>query len=111
MVLLPPDATDIVPDISLATEIALLDTRMVLACRHHRNHVEMMHVVAWRFLVALLAFGRTGRRMLEAGNPPVRGDVAGRTFLSEQVAMRTPFAVPTKAIELFRIGRRFVQLA
>src|SRR6266568_7516254 len=97
--LVPSDAANIVPGVGLMAKVALLHARMFLPCHHHRNHVEVMHVMAWRSLMALRAFGRTCRRMQEPGNLPRLGAMAVRTFPSEQVTMRASVAVATEAIE------------
>ena len=56
VVLVPSHAADIVPRIGLMAEVALLDPGVLLVRDHHRDHVEVAHVVARRRLVALRAF-------------------------------------------------------
>src|SRR6266545_1313326 len=99
MVLVPADAANIVPGIGLMAQVALLDPRMFLSRHYHGNHVEVVHVVAGRRLVALCTFDRVGRRMLETRDLPGGGQVARRTFLAEQVAVRTAIAVAAETIE------------
>lgn len=101
--LVPTYAPDIVPGVGLVAEVALIDSRVVLTGDHHRHHMEVMHVVARRRLVALCTVSGRRRRMLEACHTPTRGPVACRTLLPEQVAMRAAIAVAREAIET--IGR------
>ena len=99
VVLVPTDATDVVPGVGLVAEIALLDAGVVLAGHHHRDHVEMAHIVTGRRLMALRTFDGTGRRVLEARDLPGRRQMAGHAFAAEEIAMRTAIAVAGKAVE------------
>lgn len=99
MMLVPANSANIVPGIGLMAEVALLNPGIVLARHRLRDHLEMMHVVAWRCLVALRTIRRTGRRVFEACHFPGFGEMANRAFATKEVAMRTAVAVTGKAIE------------
>lgn len=99
MVFVPADAANVVPGVGLVAEVALLDSRVMLPSHHHGKHVEVVHIVAGRRLVALRTFDGAGRRMLEARDLPGCGQVARRTFLAEQVAVRATIAMAAETVE------------
>ena len=72
MVLVPPHTPNVVPGCCLMALEALRDfgSRLVGRCRG--DHREMLHVVAWRSLVALGAVPRRGGWMAVFGDRPLR---------------------------------------
>lgn len=55
MMLVEPDTLDVVPRGTLMAEEALIHFRLLDARGHHRNRLEVHHVVAWWSLMALSA--------------------------------------------------------
>lgn len=56
-----------------------------------RDHVKVLHVMAWRRLVALGAIGRSWRGMDEFLHRPGIGRVTGAAILSEFILMTVLF--------------------
>ena len=52
-----PYTSDIVKRVRLMASIALLDARRFLSGDHLVHHLEVHHAMAWRWLMALGAFG------------------------------------------------------
>jgi hypothetical protein len=88
MVLVPPDAANVVPGIRCVAEVALLDRSMLLAGDFPRYHTEMPHIMAGRRLVTLGTVGRVGRRMAESCDRPTQDPVTRGAALFEEPAMR-----------------------
>ena len=79
VMLVPSDATDVVPGGRLVAPLALLDTGVRLPGDRLRHHLEVHHGMAGRRQVALRAIGRTRRRVAVSRDAPRRGRVALRT--------------------------------
>ena len=108
--LVPADPADIVPGVGLVAEVTLLNAGVFLARYHHRDHVEVVHVMAGRRLMALRAFSRAWRGVLETCDIPGGDQMAGRTFPAEQVAVRAAVAVAGEAVEAVQALRPGLQM-
>ena len=89
VVLVPPDALDVVPRRRLMARVTLVDLSMLPPRYLHRHHLKVHHVMTRRCLVALGAVGGTGRRVSELGNRPSRR----RVTLSAVRAEKLPVAI------------------
>ena len=106
--LVPADAFDVIPRISLMTPITLVDLNIFatwiprsipFAGNHLVDHFKVHHVVAGRRLMALSAVRRTRRRVLKSGNGPLRRAVACGAILPEQIEMLVLVRVAVRAIQ------------
>lgn len=99
MVLNPPRPFYVIPRRRLMTKVALVNLRIWLTRQWHGHHFKVHHIVTWRRLVALRAFGRAGRRMAERRHCPLRRRVTLGTGATEQSLMTVLRRVAARTIE------------
>lgn len=99
VVLIPANPTDVVPRRGLVADEALVNACRRLSRRRLRHHAEVLHVVTRRRPVALYAFDRSWRRMLEFGDHPRLGRMAGGAVAAEQLLMAIPGPVARRTFK------------
>ena len=97
--LVPTNSLDIVPRVNLMALVALVDSCFRLFRHPLRNHLVMLHVVAWWRLVTLSATGGARRWMKKTGDRPVRRAMTLRAILAEQLKVRIFVRVTACAIK------------
>lgn len=83
MVFVEPDAFDVIPSGRLMTPVAFIDFDVFHARHLHRDHLEMLHIVAWGRLMTLRAIERALGRVPVAGNGPRIGDMTLAAVIPE----------------------------
>lgn len=99
MVFKPTDIFNVIERIGAMAKEALIYSCMLLPRDHSVHHHEVVHVVAWRCLMALRAILRGRRWMQEPRNSPGIEFVAARAVPSEQTPVRLSIAVTVGAVE------------
>ena len=83
MVFEPTDTFYVIERIGAVAKKALIYTCMLLPRDHLVHHHEVVHVMAWRRLMALRTFLGGGRRMKELRNSPRIKRVTAPAFVPE----------------------------
>lgn len=87
------------------TTEALVNARAFFPADHFVHHFKMHHIMAWRRLVALRAFGRFRAGMQETADFPAFRSVAACAFGSEKSLMDIPRRVAGLAVEFCNLSR------
>jgi len=87
MVFVPAGALDIVPGRRLMALKTLVDARVRSAGDFLRNHIEVLHVMTRRCLMALRTVHRASGRVAVFGDRPAVGRMAWGAIPAEQIEM------------------------